>query len=269
MSNLRLPWKTELPWNFSLYWNIFYHSGFLSNLHLPWKQGLPWIHCIEYIFFIIQDFWATCACPENRVALKFFIVLKYFLSFKIFEQLAFALKTDFALNPILNIYFLSFRIFEQLALALKNRVALKFFIIKDFWATCACPENRVFLNPLYWMYIFYHSRFLSNFHLPWKTRLALIFFTVLKYFYHSGFLSMLRLHWKQSLPWKFSGQGDGRPPTPHLVRLWLWWSWNAVDCLVLQRRLGSFGLLIARIWCMYYSQGSLSLFWILSADVPK
>jgi len=39
---------------------------------------------------------------------------------------------------VVNIYFLSFRIFEQLALALKNRVALKFFtvlkyfIIQDF-----------------------------------------------------------------------------------------------------------------------------------------
>ena len=34
---------------------------------LPWKQSLPWIKCIEYAFFIIQDFWTTCACPENRV----------------------------------------------------------------------------------------------------------------------------------------------------------------------------------------------------------
>jgi len=67
MSNMRLPWKTELPWNFSLYWNIFYHSRYLSNLLLPWNQSLPWNHCIEYIFFTIQNFWATCACPENRV----------------------------------------------------------------------------------------------------------------------------------------------------------------------------------------------------------
>jgi len=47
-------------------------------------------------------------------------------------------------------YFVLFRIFEQLALALKNRVALEsftvfkhFFIIQDFWATSACPENGV------------------------------------------------------------------------------------------------------------------------------
>jgi len=64
-------------------------------------------------------------CPE-------FIVLNiHFLSFRIFEQLALALKNRVALKfvTVWNmyfIYFLSFRIFEQLALALKNRVALKF-----------------------------------------------------------------------------------------------------------------------------------------------
>jgi len=72
LNYLRSPWKTEFPWKFALYWNIFYHSGFLSILRLRWKQSLPWIHSIEYIFFIIQDFLATCACPENKVSLKFF-----------------------------------------------------------------------------------------------------------------------------------------------------------------------------------------------------
>jgi len=44
------------------------------------------------------------------------------------EQLALALKTEFALNifTALNIYFLSFRIFEQLALALKTELACIF-----------------------------------------------------------------------------------------------------------------------------------------------
>ena len=37
LSNLRLPWKTELPWNFSLYWIYFLHSGVLRNLRLLWK----------------------------------------------------------------------------------------------------------------------------------------------------------------------------------------------------------------------------------------
>ena len=34
------------------------------------------------------------------LALKFFTVLKYFLSFRIFEQLALALKTEFALKRL-------------------------------------------------------------------------------------------------------------------------------------------------------------------------
>jgi len=125
LSNLHLPWKTECALKFftvlnilftfrifeqlalalknrvainSMYDMYFLHSGFLSNLHLPWKTVcLEIFHCIEYTFYI-QDFWATCACPEDRVALEFFTVFNYFLSFKIFEQLALALKTEFALK---------------------------------------------------------------------------------------------------------------------------------------------------------------------------
>ena len=154
------PKKQSLPWNFSLYWIYFLHSGFLSNLRLPWKtecvlkfftvlkyflsfrifEQLAFVlknrvrpdifHWIEYTFHI-QDFWATCACPEkNRVALKIFTVLNILFPFRIFEQLVLALETEFALKffTVLNILF-TFRIFEQLALALKNRVALTFFTV--------------------------------------------------------------------------------------------------------------------------------------------
>jgi len=121
-----LPWKKVCREIVHCIEYIFYHSGFLSNLPLPWKQSLswihcieciffiiqyfwatcpfhekqrvPWIHCIEYIFFIIQDFWATCACPENRGYPEFTVLNVYFLSFRIFEQLALALKTEFALK---------------------------------------------------------------------------------------------------------------------------------------------------------------------------
>jgi len=37
MSNLLLPWKTELPWNFSLYWNIFLLSRIFEQLALALK----------------------------------------------------------------------------------------------------------------------------------------------------------------------------------------------------------------------------------------
>ena len=90
----------------TLYWKFFHRSGFFSNLRLPWKtECAPKIFTVLNILFniqdfwascpcpekqcalnslywiyicIIQDFWSTCACPENRVALKFFTVLKYF-----------------------------------------------------------------------------------------------------------------------------------------------------------------------------------------------
>ena len=73
------------------------------------------------------------ACPENRVALEFFTVLKYILSVRIFEQLALALKNRVALKifTVLNILF-TFRIFEQFALALKDRAALEFFTVLKY-----------------------------------------------------------------------------------------------------------------------------------------
>jgi len=43
--------------------------------------------------FIIQIFEQLALALKNRVALNFFTVLKYFLSFMIFEQLALAMKT--------------------------------------------------------------------------------------------------------------------------------------------------------------------------------
>jgi len=138
-----------------------FYSGFLSNLRLPWKtEGAQKCLAVLNIFFIIQEFWVTCAFPENRVALEFFTVFNILFTFRIFEQLALALKNRGCPEfTVLNVNCLLFRIFEQLA--------------------CACPENRVVLEfSLYW-----------------------------NIFYYSGFLSNLRLPWKQSLPWNFSSPG--------------------------------------------------------------
>jgi len=59
---------------------------------------------------------------RNRVDQKFFTVLNILFTFRSFEQLAFAPKNRVALEffTVLNTYFSSFRIFEQLALALKK-----------------------------------------------------------------------------------------------------------------------------------------------------
>ena len=105
-ATLCLPWKIGLPWNFSLYWiyflhsgilsNLhalplknrgcpefsvliiyFYHLGFLSNLRFPWKTGLPWNFSLYWNIFIIQDFWATCACPEKQSCPEMFRCMEY------------------------------------------------------------------------------------------------------------------------------------------------------------------------------------------------
>ena len=102
---------------------------------------------------------------------------------------------------VVNIYFLSFRIFEQLALALKNRVALKFFtvlkyfIIQDFWAICACPENRAFPEFTVVNIYFLSFRIFEQLALALKTELALKFFK--------------------------TGERPLRPPHTRLVRPWL------------------------------------------------
>ena len=159
-----------------------------DQLALALKNSVPWIHCIEYIVFIIQEFWATCACPE---------------------------------------------IFHCIEI---------YFIIQDFWATCACPEKQscpeislywnIFYNSgflsnsrlpsktelpskfsLFWI-CFLYSEFLSNLRLPCNTELPWNFSLYWNVFYHSGIMSNLHLSWKQSLPWNFSSPGSGRPAPP-------------------------------------------------------
>ena len=169
--------------------------------------------------------------------------------------------------------FSPFRIFEQLALALQTEFALKFFAVLNvlfkFRILLLPLKIECVLNSLYWKYILYHWGFLSNLRLPWKTELPWnfslywihflpfrIFQRLCTYlekqslpwkfslywisflnseflsnlrlpwkqcalnslywniFSHSGFLSNLRLPWKQSLPRKFSSRGAAAPPRP-------------------------------------------------------
>jgi len=136
----------------TLHWKFFHRSAFLNNLHLSWK-------------------------------------------------------TEFSLNffTVLTIYFLSFRTFEQLSLALKNRLTWNYslywntFIIQDFWATYVCPGNFHCIE-----YTFYIQDFWATCACPENKECALNSLTECTFFYHSGFLSNLRLSWKTELPWNFS-----------------------------------------------------------------
>jgi len=219
------PEKTKLPWNFSLYWIYFLHSGFLSNFVLALKTEFPLkIFTVLNIFFTIQDFWATLCLPwktelpwnfslhwiyflhsgvlSNLHALslkssgcpEFIALIKYFfLSFRIFEQLALSLQNGVALEffTVLK-YFLSFRIFEQLALALKIRVAPKYFCcmeytfyIQKFWAICM---RLPWKKELPWYFSLYLNMYFLSFRIfeqlapALKNIVAQKFFAVLNIF---------------------------------------------------------------------------------------
>jgi len=63
-----------------------------------------------------QPFFAIISLPPLPTPM----VLNILFTFRIFKQLALALKKSCPEFTALNIFFLSFRIFEQLALALKT-----------------------------------------------------------------------------------------------------------------------------------------------------
>ena len=128
MSNLRLPWKTEGALKFFTVLNIFFIIlEFWVTCACP-ENSCPGIfHCIEYTFYI-QNFWVTCACPEKQRVPWIYCIECIFFLFRIFEKLALALKNRVALEffTVLK-HILWFRIFEELAVALKTEFALKSF----------------------------------------------------------------------------------------------------------------------------------------------
>ena len=64
---------------------------------------------------------------KTEFALKIFTVVNILFTFRIFEQLCACPERVCPEFTVLNTYFLSFRIFEQLPLALKTEFALKIF----------------------------------------------------------------------------------------------------------------------------------------------
>ena len=258
LSNLRLPWKTEGALEFFTVWTILFTFSSFEQFACacPEKQRVPWIYCIECIFFVIQDFWATSACPEKQSCSKIFCCMEdtfYIQNF--WTTCACHEKHRVPWIHYIECIFLLFRIFEQLALALKNRGCSDifrcneyifyysgvlsnlrlpwkhscrgifhywiYFLHSEFLSNLRLPwKTEDALNLLYCMYIFCYSGFLSNLRLSWKTELPWNFSLYWNIFHYSGFLRNLRLPWKQSLPWNFSS--PGRRPTLRLIRLWVW-----------------------------------------------
>jgi len=147
---LSLALKTECALKIFTLFNILFTFRIFEQLALALKNSVSWIHCNEYIFFIIQNFEQLALAWKTEFALKFFTVLNlYFLLFKILQNLRLPWKTEFALKifTVFNLFF-TFRIFEQLAFALKNRLCPEFTVLNiyfyhsKFWTTWACPENQ-------------------------------------------------------------------------------------------------------------------------------
>jgi len=132
-------------------------------------------------FFIIQNFEQLALALKNRVVLNFFTVLKCVSSLRIFEQLALTLE-----NGVCPEIF--------------HCVGYNFYI-KDFWATCACPEKQSlsWYFSLHWN-IFYLSWSLSNLRLPWKIECALNSLYWIYIFYHSKFWTTCDCPGTQSFP---------------------------------------------------------------------
>ena len=69
--------KQSFPTKFSLCWIHFLPFKVFEQLcAYPEKQSLAWKFSLYsiYCIFYIQDFWATCACPEFAVLNTFFTV---------------------------------------------------------------------------------------------------------------------------------------------------------------------------------------------------
>ena len=218
------PDTQSLPWKFSLYWIYFYISRFLRNLPLPWKTKCALNSPYWIYMFYHSAFLSNLRLPwKIQVALKCFTVLKYFSHSGFLSNLRVPWKTKCALNSLYWIYIFIIQDFwatsvcpEKHELPWYFSLYWNIFIIQEFWATCACSESRVCPEFTVLNIYFFHSGFLSNLLLPWKIRVALIFFTVLKCFYHSGVLSNLRLPWKH-FALKFFKTGGRPPPWPPLV----------------------------------------------------
>jgi len=224
--------------------NFFTVRGSWETLRLPWKTELPWIHCIEFTIFIIQNFWATCACPEKqRLPWKFLLYWIYFSHSGFLSNLRLPWKTVCLEFTVLNLHFLSFRIFEQLALALKNRVCpVNFHYIENIFYHSGflsnfrlALKNRVSPEFTVLNICFLSFRIFEQLALALKNRVALKFFTILKYFSSFRIFEQVALALKTQLTLKLF-QAGGLPPTrPSASYAYVRCYFSALDCESLRR----------------------------------
>ena len=134
---------------------------FWATCACPDKQSCTDIFCCMAYTSNIQNFWGTSACPEKQrvpwiycIEYILFIIQEFWITCACPEK-----QSALEFFTVLNVRY-TFTSFEQLSLALKN----------------SCPEIfAVWYMPL-------HAEFLSSLYaLALKNRVALIFFTVFEY----------------------------------------------------------------------------------------
>ena len=130
---------------------FFTVQDFRATCSCPEKQSVLWIHCIEYIFFIIQGFWATYPCREKHSCPKIFTCTEIFFIIQDFWATCPCPEKQ-SVPWIHSIAYIFFIIQDFLATCpCREKQSCTeifhcieiFFITQDFWSTCACPENRV------------------------------------------------------------------------------------------------------------------------------
>jgi len=143
---------------------FFIFQNFWATCTCPEKQSVPWIHCIEYTYiFNHSEFWTTCACPEKQ-----------------------SLPWNCSLHW--NMFHLS-GFLRNLRLPWKQSLSWTFSL---------------------YLIHFSHSGCLSNFCLPWKTECDLNSQLWTCIFYHSEFWTIWTCPEKRVCP-EFFKPGGGRP----------------------------------------------------------
>ena len=214
------PWKTEFALKFSTVLNIFFAvQDIWATCDCPVKQSLPWNFSLYCVYFYFQELWATCTCPEKQSVPWIHCIECIFLSFRIFEQLTLALKTEFVLKSLYWMYIFIIQDFWATCACPEKQSCPEIFncieiyvIIQDFWATWACPENKVFLEFTVLNIYFLSFRIFEQLTLVLKKRVALKFFTVLNIFFSFRIFEQLELALKTESALKFFKTGEQPPP---------------------------------------------------------
>ena len=133
----------------------------------------------------IQEFWATCACPEKQSCPEILQCMEYTFYIQNFWAIWMRLpwKTEFPwyFSEYLNMHF---------------------YFIQDFWATSACPEKQscpeIFRCMEYTLYILNFCA--TCMRMPWKTEGSLNLLHWIYLFYYQEFWVTCAYPEKQSCP---------------------------------------------------------------------